>query len=151
MTSAELAEKFKMTRRTVQRWIKAGAPVDDPAAMPLCIEKHQAHLGRSRFTSGEPSAERSRPAALLFAERWDETHFLELGEQAEQRFLRVRPLQETVPARFSGIGHDVVLKVEDGFAERPGDRGFKGIIEETVPLDESLPDRAFVGHKLCEG
>ena len=23
------------------------------------------------------------PAALLFAERWDETHFLELAEQAE--------------------------------------------------------------------
>src|SRR5215469_10563311 len=90
-----------------------------------------------------------RPVALLFAERWNETHFLELGEQAEQHFLRVHPLQETVPARFSGIGHYVVLKIEDGFAERPRDRGFKGIIEETVPLDESLPDRAFVGHKLC--
>ena len=135
MTSAEPAEKFKVTRRTVQRWTKAGAPVDDPAAMPLWI--HQQNV--------------LRPAALLFAERWDETHFLELGEQAEQHSLRVLPLQKTVPARFSGIGHDVVLKVEDGFAERPGDGGFKGIIEETVPLDESLPDRAFVGHKLCEG
>jgi hypothetical protein len=66
MSSAEIAEKFKVSRRTAQRWIKEGAPVDDPAAMRLWIEEHQAHFGRSKFMSGEPSkAEPYRPAAQL--------------------------------------------------------------------------------------
>jgi hypothetical protein len=56
MTSAELAEKFKVTRRTAQRWIKSGAPVDDPAEMAIWIEDHQAHFGRSKFTAGETPA-----------------------------------------------------------------------------------------------
>jgi hypothetical protein len=55
MTSAEIAKQFKVTRRTAQRWIKAGAPLDDPAKMALWIEEHQAHFGRSKFMSGEPS------------------------------------------------------------------------------------------------
>ena len=84
----------------------------------------------------------------LCPQRRDKTHFLELGEQTEQHFLRVHPFQETVPARFAGVGHDIVFDIENGFAKRPRDGGFKGIVEETVLLDEPLPVRAFVGHKI---
>jgi hypothetical protein len=61
MNSAELAKQFKVTRRTAQRWIKAGCPADDPGAMALWIESHQAHFGRSKFMSGEPSERASTP------------------------------------------------------------------------------------------
>ena len=65
MNSAELAKQYKVTRRTAQRWLKAGAPVDDPAGMALWIDSHQAHFGRSKYLSGEAPAERSRPAPRL--------------------------------------------------------------------------------------
>jgi hypothetical protein len=33
---------------------------------------------------------------MLFRRRWDETHFLEPGEQTDQHFFRVHPFQKTV-------------------------------------------------------
>src|SRR5262249_31240149 len=111
--SDRLAKKLKVTRRTVQR-------VGLKRALRLMIRR-QCRYGL-KTTELILAAQSLHLAslqqnvlgpALLFAERWDETHFLELGEQAEQHFLRVHPLQETVPARFRGTGHDLVLKVED--------------------------------------
>ena len=66
---------------------------------------------------------------MRFLERWDEANFLELGKKAEEHFFGVDPFEETVSAGFGGIGHDVVLDIEDGFAEGPGDGLFERIIE----------------------
>jgi hypothetical protein len=63
MTSAELAKQFNVTRRTAQRWIKAGAPVEDTARMAIWIDEHQSHFGRSKFMSGEPAKATYGPAA----------------------------------------------------------------------------------------
>jgi hypothetical protein len=66
MNSKELAKQFKVTRRTAQRWIKVGAPVDDPEKMAIWIGEHQSHFGRSKFESGEPSAAARDMAAVAF-------------------------------------------------------------------------------------
>jgi hypothetical protein len=58
-----------------------------------------------------------------------------LGKKAKQHFFCVDPLQETAFARFSGVGHDIVFNVEDGFAEGPGD----GLVKQYNLLDYPVP------------
>jgi hypothetical protein len=66
--SAELAKQWKVSRRTAQRWLKAGAPVEDDTSMRVWIEEHQAHFGRSKFMSGEPATAAPYPPAAQLAQ-----------------------------------------------------------------------------------
>ena len=63
----------------------------------------------------------AKEGLLNLPQRWDKAHLLELIKEPEQHFLGIDPFQETVPPAFVGVRHNIVLDVENGFAERPGD------------------------------
>ncbi len=106
MDSAELAKQFKVTRRTAQRWLKAGAPVNDPQAMRLWIESHQAHYGRSKFTSGESISEPYKPAAQLDQELTDTDYDFTSTEKliGNLSALAGRAMRDLESARLTGGG-----------------------------------------------
>jgi hypothetical protein len=102
--------------------------------MKECEVGRPFHLRGSAFICGWDCirVDSRSPFGVCFVgllQRWDEMHFLELSEEAEEHFFGVDPFQEAVTAGFGGVGHDVVFDVKDGFAEGPGDGLVEGVLE----------------------
>jgi len=65
MTAPEIASAYGVSLRTAKRYRKAGAPVDDTAAMQAWIEKYRSRMGVGKYT---PRVSEPAPVRAIVAE-----------------------------------------------------------------------------------
>jgi len=68
MTAPEIASAYNVSLRTAKRYRKAGAPVDDPAAMKVWIAGHRSRLGVGKYTPRNSESATVAPVRAIVAE-----------------------------------------------------------------------------------